>query len=144
MRTQQGSGALLMVIVILLMGTVLLHATRRQLSDSLSLVSDERRYILEYTDAVSALAWGERLTWRRAEGWYCQLQPQYGWRACVLNHASGMLLRGDSGSGTLSLYRWVISRAGGKISAVPHGWLDYCPLPNRSLCDDSVSPSAGI
>lgn len=140
MHRQQGSGALLMVIIILLMGTALLHATRQQLSDNLSLVSDERRYILEYTDAVSALAWGERLTWLGAEvGWYCQLQPQYTWRACLLSHASGMLLRGDSGSGTLSLYRWVSSLTGGKVSAVPQGWLDYCPLPDRSLCDDPSS-----
>lgn len=135
MHRQQGSGALLMVIIILLMGTALLHATRQQLSDSLSLVSDERHYIHEYTDAVSALTWGERLTWRTVEGWYCQFQPQYIWRACLLSHASGMLLRGDSGSGTLSLYRWVSRLSGGKVSALPHGWLDYCPLPDRSLCD---------
>lgn len=143
MDSQQGSGALLMVIIILLMGTVLLHATRRQLSDNLSLVDDERHYILEYTDAASALAWGERLTWRKAEGWSCQIQPHYAWRVCVLSHSSGTLLRGDSGSGTLSLFRWV-SLNDGKIKAIPHGWLDYCPLPDRSLCDESASQSTGI
>ncbi len=140
MHSQRGSGALLMVIIILLMGTVLLHATRRQLSDNLSLVSDERHYILEFTDAASALAWGERLTWRGTEeGWSCQRQPKYAWRACVLNHDRGRLLRGDSGSGTLSLYRWVSSLTGGRIRALPHGWLDYCPLPDRSQCDDPTS-----
>nr|WP_314425959.1 DUF2509 family protein [uncultured Erwinia sp.] len=137
MHSQRGSGALLMVIIILLMGTVMLHATRRQLSDNLSLVSDERHYILEYTDATSALAWGSRLAWPSTDGWFCQREPQYAWRACVLNHPSGTLLRGDRGSGTLSLFRWVSRLAGGKVSAIPHGWLDYCPLPDRSLCHDS-------
>ncbi|WP_336797332.1 DUF2509 family protein [Erwinia aphidicola] len=55
---QRGSGALLMVIIILLMGTLLLNATRRQLSDSLSLVADQRLYLQQQAAAASALAWG--------------------------------------------------------------------------------------
>jgi len=135
MHAQQGSGALIMVIILLLMGTALLHATRRQLSDNLSLVTDEQRYIQQYTGAASALAWGEHRLWREVEGWHCQQQMPYAWRACVQNHPSGILLRGDSGSDTLSLYRWVTRLPDGRIRALPHGWLDYCPLPERSQCD---------
>lgn len=136
MDAQRGSGALIMVIILLLTGTVLLNATRRQLSDSLSLVNDERFYIQQYARAASALAWGERLTWTDEAGWRCQVQQNYGWRACVLSQPTGTLLRGDSGSGTLSLFRWVSHQPGGSVRAVPHGWLDYCPLPDRHNCDD--------
>lgn len=55
---QRGSGALIAVMIVLLMGTLMLHATRRQLSDAMSLVGDERRYIQQFTGAMSALAWG--------------------------------------------------------------------------------------
>lgn len=136
MDAQRGSGALVMVIVLLLMGTVLLNATRRQLSDNLSLVNDERFYIRQYALAASALAWGERLTWPDEAGWRCQSQQNYGWRACVLTWSTGVVLRGDSGSGTLSLFRWVSLQPGGSVHAVPHGWLDYCPLPDRESCED--------
>ncbi|KYP83536.1 hypothetical protein WB66_17295, partial [bacteria symbiont BFo1 of Frankliniella occidentalis] len=66
---QRGSGALLMVIIILLMGTLLLNATRRQLSDSLSLIADQRLYLQQQAAAASALAWGGRLRWGREAGW---------------------------------------------------------------------------
>lgn len=135
MHSQQGSGVLIMVIILLVMGTALLHATRRQLSDNLSLVMDEKEAIQQYTRAVSALSWGERLQWRETENGYCQQQPLYHWRSCLKNQASGLLLRGDSGDGTFALYRWVTHLSNGQPQALPHGWLDYCPLADRKLCD---------
>ena len=72
--TQRGSGALVMVMMILLMGTLMLTTTRRQLDDSMSLVGDERHYLQQFTGAMSALAWGERLHWVAAEEWHCQQQ----------------------------------------------------------------------
>lgn len=134
MKTQRGSGAVIMVMMLLLMGTVLLHATRRQLSDSLSRVNDESRYIQQYVLALSALAWGERLTWEEPTEWRCQSQQRFQWRACMLSSPSGTLLRGDSGNGTLPLYRWVNYHISGKVHALPNGWIDYCPLPDREAC----------
>lgn len=132
---QRGSGALLMVIIILLMGTLLLNATRRQLSDSLSLVADQRLYLQQQASAASALAWGGRLRWDREAGWQCQQITAYAWRACLQRLPSAILLRADSGPGTLAWYRWVVERAGNGVRALPHGWLDFCPLAEKGACD---------
>lgn len=132
---QRGSGALLMVIIILLMGTLLLNATRRQLSDSLSLVADQRLYLQQQASAASALAWGGRLRWGREAGWQCQQITAYAWRACLQRLPSAILLRADSGPGTLAWYRWVAERAGNGVRALPHGWLDFCPLAEKGACD---------
>ena len=132
---QRGSGALLMVMVILLMGALLLNATRRQLSDALTLVADERLYLQQSVAASSALAWGERQHWNPAAGWQCQRLASYGWRACLQRLPSATLLRADSGPGTLALYRWVAMLAGNGTRALPHGWLDFCPLAEKGACD---------
>lgn len=131
--SQRGSGALIMVIMILLMGTLMLNATRQQLDDSMSLVGDERHYLQQFTGAMSALAWGERLHWVAAEEWHCQQQTEHHWRACL--QPDHQLLRADSGPDTLALYRWVSQQAKGVLQVQPHGWLDYCPLTGEIACD---------
>ena len=136
MHPQQGSGVLIMVVILLLLGAALLHSTRQQLSDNLSLVMDEQHYIRQYTQAASALAWGEQVRWPYpSERVACQQQMQYGWRACLQLLQSGMLLRADSGPDTIALYRWVTRRSADKIRAIPHGWLDYCPVAASELCN---------
>lgn len=131
--SQRGSGVLIMVIMILLMGTLMLNATRQQLDDSMSQVGDERLYLQQLTKAMSALAWGERLHWVAAENWHCQQQTEYHWRACL--QPDHTLLRADSGPDTLTLYRWVSPQTNGTLQAQPHGWLDYCPLTGKGACD---------
>ncbi len=143
---QRGGGTLLMVVILLMMGSLLLYATRRQLDDNLSLVADEGRYARESAAAASALAWGERLSWPAAEGWQCrQLQPQ-GWRACLRNGEPRpgrdgkprSLLRGDSGEGTLALWRWLGGTAP-RLRPAAHGWLDFCPLRDSGSCSAAAT-----
>lgn len=133
LATQRGSGALVAVMIVLLMGTLMLHATRRQLSDTMSLVGDEQRYFQQFTGAMSALAWGVRLRWPTAERWQCQHQAEYHWRACI--QPALLLLRADSGPGTLALWRWVRPGEKGAIVPQPNGWLDFCPLAGGEACD---------
>lgn len=133
LQSQRGSGALIMVIMMLLMGTLMLNTTRQQLNDSMSLVGDERHYFQQLTGAMSALVWGERLHWGTAQQWQCQQRADFHWRACL--HPAQRLLRADSGPGTLALYRWISQRPNGVLQAQPHGWLDYCPLAEETACD---------
>ncbi|CAO97801.1 DUF2509 family protein [Erwinia tasmaniensis] len=131
--SQRGGSTLLMVIILLLMGTLMLNATRRQLGDAINLVGDERIYLQQYTAATSALAWGQRLPWKAGEGWRCQQLGEYRWRACL--HVARMLLRADSGPDTLTLYHWMNKSRSDRWKFRPHGWLDYCPLTEKGGCD---------
>ncbi|QGU86445.1 DUF2509 family protein [Erwinia sorbitola] len=133
LASQRGSGSLIMVIMILLMGTLMLNATRRQLEDSMSLVADERHYFEQLTAATSSLRWGERLRWLTADEWQCQHHAEFNWRACL--QPVQRLLRADSGPDTLTLYRWVNLLPHGALKPQPHGWLDFCPLNGGGICD---------
>jgi hypothetical protein len=130
--------AIAMVVLVLLLGSALLHATRQQLDASLSLVADERGYLIDYHQALSALAWGERLDWRLRNGWQCQLQAHFGWQACLLMLDNDeALLRGSAlrePDEALALWQWL--RRNGKTRWLPmaHGWLDFCPLATAEAC----------
>lgn len=126
--------ALAMVLLILLLGAGMLHATRQQLDATLSLVADERRWRMEQHLALSALAWGARLTWTTQPGWHCQQQQQFGWRACVLQLDNGeTLLRGSGLTDSLTLWQWLTAEEG-RWRPLAHGWLDFCPLADAARC----------
>ena len=140
---QRGSGALIMVILLLALSAALLNATRKQLDDGLSRVADERLFLQQTSLAMSALSWGLRQTWPVTKGWECKVDALAGWRAC-LTRVDDMdeLLRGDSGEGTVTHYQWgVRSGESAKINAQPHGWLDYCPLAEEQKCNPDQGPA---
>lgn len=130
--------AIAMVLLILLAGAALLHATRQQLDGALALVADERQFLLEHHQALSALAWGARLAWPPRQGWQCQRQPQFGWHACLLRQDNGAALLRGAGSAAvgeaLALWQWLTPGEAGRWQARPQGWLDYCPLALSARC----------
>ncbi|KOC89774.1 DUF2509 family protein [Winslowiella iniecta] len=145
MSQQQGSGAITMVVMILLLGTALLNATRQQLSASLSLVADERQHIIEFYAAQAALAWGSQLSWPASAGWHCQSELQQQWRACInrINPQRG-LLRGEqltSAHQAIVHWHWVedLPADGQRVRLLAHGWIDFCPLSNASGCEPDAS-----
>ena len=133
---QRGSGALIMVILLLALSAALLNATRKQLDDGLSRVADEKVFLQQTSLAMSALSWGARQAWPVTKVWQCKHDVLAGWRACLTAVDSvGVLLRGDSGEGTVAHYQWgVRSGERTKINVQPHGWLDYCPLAEEQQC----------
>nr|MBA2815543.1 hypothetical protein [Candidatus Pantoea persica] len=70
--TQKGNSALSMVLIVLLMGSLTLHASRVRLEQGLTLVADERRYFQAWLAAQSALSWGLTLSWPAAHSSGCQ------------------------------------------------------------------------
>ncbi|MEW5288452.1 DUF2509 family protein [Erwinia papayae] len=134
-RAEQGSGAMIMVIILLLMSAALLNATRHQMKDSLSLLAGERIGYQQSSEAVSALNWGMQQQWGDQMGWQCKVRGASGWRACLLQQQQQpALLRADSGSNTIAFWQWVQRSENGYLQAVPHGWLDFCPLTEERRC----------
>ncbi|MDW8845647.1 DUF2509 family protein [Erwinia sp. MMLR14_017] len=134
---KQTGSALFMVIVLLALSAALLGATRRQLDQSLSRTGDEQQYLYQTSQAFSALAWGSQQTWSGSAGWQCRQERAAGWRSCLYQaESSPALLRGESGTASIALYQWVTwKRESGRVVAVPHGWLDYCPLTEEERCN---------
>lgn len=131
-----------MVIILLALSAALLNATRKQLDDGLSRVHDEREYLQQTAQARSALRWGARIKWPKIQGWHCQLEDSKGWRSCLAAvDDQRELLRGDSGPGTIAHYQWGVRVGAVSVKAVPHGWLDYCPLAEEEGCHPDEKPA---
>lgn len=129
-----------MVVMILLLGTALLNATRQQLAASLALVSGERQHIIDFYAAQAALAWGGRLRWTQNERWQCQREAQQQWRACLRHFTpERALLRGEMLTSThqpVTLWQWLQPDTHNAEHYTPfaHGWLDFCPLADAAGC----------
>ncbi|MFS2225447.1 DUF2509 family protein [Pantoea sp. B65] len=139
MSRQQGSGVLSMVVVVLLLGTALLNATRQQLASALTLVAHERQHIIDFYAAQAALAWGSKLSWPASHGWQCQTEPQQQWRACLhrVEPARGLLRGEHRGSAlpALALWQWVQADPDEPgVRPLAHGWIDFCPLARLAEC----------
>lgn len=140
---QQGNSTLGMVMMLLLLGGVTLHATRQQLSRSLVLVADTQHYFQHHSQAQAALRWGVQQRWSPADGWQCQQWTTAQWQSCLLRREEGYgLLSARQAGSALWLYRWVELR-GARVLALPHGWIDFCPLAASEACPGEAV-TAGI
>ncbi|QDY42883.1 DUF2509 family protein [Candidatus Pantoea soli] len=131
---QQGNSALGMVLMVLLVGSVTLNATRTQLGQGMPLLADVRQQQQDYWQAQAALQWGLQQNWSPGEGWRCQTEMQQQWQSCLLRQEEdhGLLSARHAGR-ALWLFHWISLRNAG-VQAQAHGWIDYCPLPEEALC----------
>ena len=62
----------------------------------------------------------------------CREQTPQGWRACLRIFGDGSLLL-SSASGEVQVWQSGEVR-GGQVRFSAHGWSDFCPLREASLC----------
>jgi hypothetical protein len=131
---QHGSSTLGMVLMLLVIGSLTLHASRKMLEQGMLLLADEQQFIQDFWRAQSALQWGLSLSWSAGETVGCQHDERQGWRSCLQRGEDGEgLLKGEaSGSGT-AVWQWV-SLHQSRIQPLPHGWIDYCPRARTDDC----------
>ena len=141
---EAGLSSILMVLMLLLLGLMMLaglssyHAAQRQWG------MKELRSIVRYAGAESALAWGAGQHWSPQQHWQCQTEAFSGLHACLYQEKDNeALLAGTLVDGNLSeslvFWRWGWLKKG-KFIASAHGWLDYCPLSDKTRC--SLAPSS--
>lgn len=136
---QTGNSTLGMVLMMLLMGGLTLHATRSQLSQNMVLVADEQQHHQDFWLAHSALTWGSVQNWPQQTGWQCQQWTAEQWQSCLLRMEDDNALLSGHGEGrALWLYRWVSMR-NTQPELQEHGWIDYCPLSQTTLCQPEAA-----
>lgn len=138
-RQEQGSSSLLMVLMLFALGSLMLDGISRQLRAQRFEIAGEVQFIKNDTAARSALAWGERQNWPQQSTWQCLSEQSHAWRACLYQTEKGEALLAAAGAGSsqalpLTLWRWGMLQEG-KLVASAHGWLDFCPLMDKDLCD---------
>ncbi|PKH25038.1 hypothetical protein CIG19_06555 [Enterobacterales bacterium CwR94] len=139
MANQRGSGALIMVVMVLMMGGFMIQLSLRHIENLMPQVASEQRYQQAWQGAQSALAWGVNLQWKEVPETTCQPGPDAGSQACLLKSVGERrLLRGQAGElpWQIQLYRWVSAHQG-RLVALPSGWSDFCPLSPSNACDET-------
>ncbi|MEX0498507.1 DUF2509 family protein [Raoultella terrigena] len=132
MNRQRGLSSLLMVLLLLALGSLLLQGLNQQQRSLLAQTAGETRALRETAGAHSALQWGKTLTWSAQEAQTCRRSGAEGWYVClrVFSDASALLI---AASGRVLL--WHSGRVEqGSVRFSPHGWSDFCPLKEPSLC----------
>lgn len=130
----QGNSALCMVLIIMLTGSLTLHASREMLAQGMSGVADEQRFIQGFWQAQSALQWGLTLQWPEQQTLTCQQEKQYGWQSCLQRTADDKgLLKGEDRNSEMASWHWVRVQ-GSRLHPLPQGWIDYCPLAAAEDC----------
>lgn len=131
---QRGSSALGMVLMIMVIGSFTLHASRKMSEQGMRLLADEQQFIQGFWRAQSALQWGFSLSWSASEAASCQQDDRQGWHSCLQRGEKDEgLLKGEASGSGMAVWQWVRLR-GNQITALPHGWIDYCPLTAPATC----------
>ncbi|WP_312056034.1 DUF2509 family protein [Pantoea brenneri] len=131
---QQGSSTLGMVLMLLVIGSLTLHASRKMLEQGMLLLADEQQFIQDFWRAQSALQWGLALSWPAGETVRCQHDERQGWHSCLQRGEDGEgLLKGEASDSGTAVWQWVTIQQS-RIRPLPHGWLDYCPHARVDDC----------
>lgn len=136
---EAGHSTMMIVLMLLLLGLMMLTGLSSHLAAQRQWGMKEVRMIVRYAGAQSALAWGEGLQWLPQRHWQCQEEALSGLRACLYQPKSNEALLagtlvGDNLSESLTFWRWGWLKKG-KFIASDHGWLDYCPLSDKTRCN---------
>lgn len=98
----------------------------------LELAAGETQAIRDTAIAHSALQWGKQQVWSAQVALACREQAPQGWRACLRIFGDGSLVL-SSASGEVQVWQSGEVR-GGQVRFSAHGWSDFCPLREASLC----------
>ena len=136
-RLQRGSSSLAFVLLLFSLGMLMLNGLQQQLNQQRKSVASEVNWLKQYASAASALAWGGQQRWKASKQWRCQ-QQEPEWRACILLNDKGETLMAAHSLSTedkdpVTLWRWG-NLEDSRWRAAPHGWLDFCPFREATLC----------
>jgi len=135
-----GVSSLAMVLMLLVLGSLMLQGLNQAQRQQTQKVSNESRLIQRTAKVHSALQWGKvhsALQWGKVQRWAAEAGAQClvyesDSRVCLRRFSDGTLLL-IAKNGALSLWQSG-SWAGGNLHFSPHGWSDFCPLKEASLC----------
>lgn len=131
MNRERGASSLALVLLLLVLGSLMLQGLNQTQRRQVAMVNDETLALRETARAHTALQWGKTLPWSMAIAVQCRANSD-GARACLrqLNDDAILLMAESNG-----IQLWQSgTRQGNGIVFSPHGWSDFCPLQEKTLC----------
>ncbi|MDV5584323.1 DUF2509 family protein [Enterobacter hormaechei] len=129
MNRQRGMSSLALVLLLLVLGTLILTGLNQQLQTFSTLVSGESLSVRQQAAVQSALEWGRVQEWALQPEVQCKQTQRL--RVCVRLFRERVLL--IAGNDDLLLWQGG-DIAEGQIRFSAHGWSDFCPLKESTLC----------
>ncbi|RCW96370.1 MULTISPECIES: DUF2509 family protein [Kosakonia] len=132
MNRQRGMSSLALVLLLLLLGSLMLHGLNLQLSSHIWRVNNENQGIRNAAEIASAMEWARHQTWPAQPALQCQQSAGQNVRSCLRVFTDGAaLLIVANAEGAL----WHLGRVeGAQVRFLPHGWSDFCPIKEEALC----------
>lgn len=133
MNRERGVSSLAMVLMLLVLGSLMLQGLNQAQRQQLTMVTDESRALQNTARVHTALLWATQQPWLAETGVQCRPYDVQS-RVCLRLFADGSLLL-IAQYGAFSLWqsgRWTASG----IRFSPHGWSDFCPLKEVTLCQN--------
>lgn len=131
MNAERGASSLAMVLMLLVLGSLMLQGLNQAQRQLLAMINDESQALQRTAQVHSALQWGKHQAWTVEAGTQCMAYNAAA-RVCLRLFTDGTLLL-IAQSGDFSLWqsgRW----AAGSLRFSAHGWSDFCPLRETTLC----------
>jgi len=121
-----------LVLLLLVLGSLLLAGLHQQYQALSGRVASEARRMRDAAEAHSALEWGRRQSWSPGVTAQCRQPTGIAGSVCLRIFTDGTLLLIASGG---AARRWLSGEvAKGAVVFLPHGWSDFCPLTEETLC----------
>lgn len=132
MNRQRGMSSMALVLLLLLLGSLMLHGLNVQLSSHLWRVNSEIKGIRHAAEVQSAMEWARQQTWASATALQCKQPDGLNVRSCLRLFADGSALLIVESAGIALWQRGEVE--GVKVRFLPQGWSDFCPLKEEALC----------
>lgn len=131
MNRQRGVSSLAMVLMLLVLGSLMLQGLNQAQRRQLQIVTDESRALQNSARVHSALQWGKQQKWLLEVGGQC-LKDENASQVCLRLFSDGTLLLIAQ---HLDFRLWQSGHwSASGIHFSPHGWSDFCPLKEKTLC----------
>ena len=132
MNRQRGMSSLALVLLLLLLGSLMLHGLNQQLSSHIWRVNSEAQGIRNAAEISSSMEWARHQTWPSQPALQCQQSAVPNVRNClrILADGSALLIVANADASLWQLGRVEESQ----VRFLPHGWSDFCPLKEEALC----------
>lgn len=131
MNRERGASSLALVLLLLVLGSLMLQGLNRAQRRQVAMVNDETLALRDTARAHTALQWGKTISWAAGLAVQCKTNGDDS-RVCLLQLANdAVLLMADS----RGIRFWQAgTRRRDSIVFSRHGWSDFCPLPEKALC----------
>lgn len=132
MNREQGVSSLALVLLMLVLGSLLLEGLSQQDVSLASRVSLESQALRRQAVVHSAAEWGRAQRWEGAADVQCRQYSTENVPVCLRRFSDNRYLLIASYDGA-SVWR-LGERINSRVVFDPHGWSDFCPLQEVTLC----------